>query len=404
MPAKMIRPDSANRKWNGSATTPVRLCRSSVLRRSLLARPEREELAEDLAVHHDAAHQRRQHRQRGQADDPVAQVLPGEVQAVVHRIEEPAADRELVVAAARLPSRGSMVIVAVNVVVRHRSEFGTAKLDVHRSTGSRCVVYALQFDQRQFVGQRPRDALRGVRELLRDRARSSRETIGAACVERRHRLRREARLRATAQRSISRSNTDSEPKKNATISTKPSTRPNQVCSQVIDSRKDGTSSVRRVSQRCARAARPAPVMSAPPPASTLHTRARLAAANGPAEADQEHQEGKQVEPGLRLAVWQRPLSRAMRCRGDETPDEDIAAQHAGGHARDHPCGRCSLRAHCIGTRMHTPATTARNTNQNASPRRRWRAARAAGRRGHRSLGQFSCGGSGQAWGSRWRTR
>ena len=32
MPAKMISPVNAKKKWNGKATTPVRLCRSSTLR------------------------------------------------------------------------------------------------------------------------------------------------------------------------------------------------------------------------------------------------------------------------------------------------------------------------------------------------------------------------------------
>jgi len=32
MPPKITSPDSAKMKWNGSATTPVRLCRSSALR------------------------------------------------------------------------------------------------------------------------------------------------------------------------------------------------------------------------------------------------------------------------------------------------------------------------------------------------------------------------------------
>ena len=76
-----------------------------------------------------------------------------------------------------------------------------------------------------------------------------------------------------AQRSISRSNTDSEPKKNTTISTKPSTRPNQVCSQAIESRKfwnTGRSLCQASSARWISAA--APVISPPPASSTAQHR------------------------------------------------------------------------------------------------------------------------------------
>ncbi|EEF22182.1 conserved hypothetical protein, partial [Ricinus communis] len=51
----------------------------------VLGRTEGEQLAEDLAVHHHAAHQRDQHHQRREADDPGAEVQPVEVQAVVQR-------------------------------------------------------------------------------------------------------------------------------------------------------------------------------------------------------------------------------------------------------------------------------------------------------------------------------
>jgi hypothetical protein len=46
------------------------------------------------------------------------------------------------------------------------------------------------------------------------------------------------RVAGVAQRSISRSKTDNEPKKNATMSTKPNTSPNQVWSHAIDCRSD----------------------------------------------------------------------------------------------------------------------------------------------------------------------
>ncbi len=38
MPAKITRPVNAKKKWKGSATTPVRLCRSSALRCTVLLR------------------------------------------------------------------------------------------------------------------------------------------------------------------------------------------------------------------------------------------------------------------------------------------------------------------------------------------------------------------------------
>lgn len=62
----------------------------------VLGRTEGEQLAEDLAVHHHTAHQRDQHHQRREADDPGAEVQPVDVQAVVQRVEEVAADLQAV--------------------------------------------------------------------------------------------------------------------------------------------------------------------------------------------------------------------------------------------------------------------------------------------------------------------
>ena len=55
-----------------------------VVEPGVLARAESEHLSEDPAVHDHAAHQRDQHHQRRQPDDPVAQVQPLEVQVVMH--------------------------------------------------------------------------------------------------------------------------------------------------------------------------------------------------------------------------------------------------------------------------------------------------------------------------------
>jgi hypothetical protein len=92
----------------------------------VLVRPEGEELAEDAPVHHDAADECGEHHERRQPDDPGAEVLPVQVQAVVHRVVELAADLELVGrdqrAAARVDRRVAVhVVVPVRVArIRHR--------------------------------------------------------------------------------------------------------------------------------------------------------------------------------------------------------------------------------------------------------------------------------------------
>ena len=74
-------------------------------------RPEGEQLAEQLAVHDHAGDQRHQHDQRRQPDNPVAQILPMQIEAVVQRIEEAAADLQLIVrqglAGARIDGAGA---------------------------------------------------------------------------------------------------------------------------------------------------------------------------------------------------------------------------------------------------------------------------------------------------------
>src|SRR5688500_12039947 len=105
------------------------------------------------------------------------------------------------------------------------------------------------------------------------------------------------RVSGIDQRSISRSNTDSEPKKKHIISTWPSTRPNQVCSQVIERRKLETiGSSDQARDDCTSHA--APVINAAPPASTAQTRARLAAANDQQKTTRKTRKASSIE-----AVW-----------------------------------------------------------------------------------------------------
>ncbi len=62
-----------------------------IQRRALraLVRPEGEELANNLAMDHHAGHQQQQHAHAGDAQQPVADIAPAQMQAVVERKEEP---------------------------------------------------------------------------------------------------------------------------------------------------------------------------------------------------------------------------------------------------------------------------------------------------------------------------
>ncbi|MNT12001.1 hypothetical protein D3C72_1469080 [compost metagenome] len=82
-------------KWQRHYTREVVQIERATLR--VLFGAEGEQLAEDLAVHHHAADQCHQHHQRRKTHDPGAQVLPVQVQAVVQRVEELAADLEVVI-------------------------------------------------------------------------------------------------------------------------------------------------------------------------------------------------------------------------------------------------------------------------------------------------------------------
>src|SRR6185503_1951280 len=115
-------------------------------------------------------------------------------------------------------------------------EFGTSNPTYMSRTGSRCVVYAFQLLAVSFSGSgavtrfaaSSRWSVSGsVIMAKRDARIESNDGIGCGSM----------RVSGSDQRSISRSKTDSEPKKNATMSTKPSVRPNQVWSHVNDNRK-----------------------------------------------------------------------------------------------------------------------------------------------------------------------
>ena len=238
---------------------------------ALLLRAEGEQLAENLAVDDDAAHERREHRERREADDPVTELQPFQVQAVVQWIEELAADLEIAGWQLRAGARVDR-LVPVNVVVRV-ARVGQIEADVHvehriamRGVGAP-VHHGIFFGQRA-VDHRSRE-FDGVRIGFGDALEHRPQEI----VERRHGLRCETRA-GCAQRSISRSNTDNAPKKNTTMSTKPSTRPNQVCSHVMDCRNVWYMFVTRSRE----AARP-PVIAAPPPSNTTHTTMSRRAAN-----------------------------------------------------------------------------------------------------------------------------
>ena len=129
-----------NRKINAGENRQARQCEYEMKRQRdharqvvqvqcaasrLLARTEREEFTKDPPMHHHAAHQRNQHHQRRQADDPVPQIHPVQVQAEMHGVEEVAADLQLVVRQCRARPRVERdiavhVIVGVLRVVRDR--------------------------------------------------------------------------------------------------------------------------------------------------------------------------------------------------------------------------------------------------------------------------------------------
>jgi hypothetical protein len=148
-----------------------------------------------------------------------------------------------------------------------------------------------------------------------------------------------------AQRSISRSNTDSEPKKKTTISTKPSTRPNQVCSHAMERRKfwntedDLLGLAGQSSARCTSQA--APAMSAPPPASTSHTRTTLRAAKAHRNATRKTMKPSDVAQRFRVVELHAGGEQQADGQCDETPGEGVAAEHARGDAKGDAHGVCA---------------------------------------------------------------
>src|SRR5690606_29589570 len=148
------------------------------------------------------------------------------------------------------------------------------------------------------------------------------------------------RVSGMAQRSISRSNTDSDPKKNTTNNTKPSTRPNHVCTQVIAKRKDlnteASFSARRQhareqprdrrQQRSAARQKPPDAEQAPPD-------------ERPTEAHQHHQKREEVCQREGLFVGQAGGHAEHDAERDEPPGEGVAAEQAGGDTRQDGCGR-----------------------------------------------------------------
>ena len=82
-------------KWQRDDAREVVQIERAALR--VLLRTEREELAEDLAMDDDSAHERNQHCQRREPDDPITEIFPTELQAVVERIEPFAAELALAV-------------------------------------------------------------------------------------------------------------------------------------------------------------------------------------------------------------------------------------------------------------------------------------------------------------------
>jgi len=159
----------------------------------VLAGPEREELAEDLAVHDHAANYRHQHRHGGETDDPVTEVVPGQVQAEMHRVEKARAERQPIprqhAAIARIDRH-----VAENEVVWQRGvrHFEADEHGEHRIAmrGERAPGPGRQL-RGQWLLHAPGGQLALVRIGLGHLAKTRREDV----VERGHWLRGDARLR-----------------------------------------------------------------------------------------------------------------------------------------------------------------------------------------------------------------
>jgi|GEM_PF-4657096 len=195
----------------------------------VLRGPEGEELAKDLAMHDDARDQRHQHHQPGKTHDLGAEVFPLKGEAVMQRIEELATDLQLIVGKYLAAARVDRAVAPYPIVQIMRAGHFVASQSC--STGSRCVVYPIHertVSKRSGIGPStlPRIAftLSFVGCMVSKTGRSTLSNDGIGCGSKRD--------SGTVQRSNLRSNTDSEPKKNAAISTKPRTRPNHVCTQV----------------------------------------------------------------------------------------------------------------------------------------------------------------------------
>src|SRR6187402_232536 len=223
-----------------------------------------------------------------------------------------------------------------NTVSFGNGEWGTSNPTYMRSTGSRCVVYAFQLVAVSFSGSGCDTRFAACARwsasgsvIVAKRAARMESNDGMGCAS--------MRVSGSDQRSISRSNTDSDPKKNATMSTKPSVSPNQVWSQVNDNLKLANivppASGNQVRNPPAREShqRPAPGQHAP------HEH-EARGDERPAERHQVNQEREHGDQARRLVKLHARGDERSAAERDETPAERVAPQRACADPREYEPG------------------------------------------------------------------